>query len=114
MKWLRLRQGRCSPSLSTGGRGVQGPIFGPFAQISLQLETEIQLGETWRLPVIDGWVFYGGMYYAKWSVVNGRPSTYERDYLAEFASDLAIPPDRTFMAEWNQDGPGDLMNRDNH
>ncbi len=114
MKWLRLRQGHCRPSLSTGERGVQGPIFGPFARISLQPETEIQLGRTWRLPVIDGWVFYGGMYYRNWSVIDGPLSDYERDYLAEFAPDLAIPPDRTGMAEWNQDGPGVLMNRDNH
>ena len=114
MKWLRLLQGGCSASLLPVDRGVQGPIFGPYAQISLQLKTVIQLGETWRLPVIGGWVFYGGMYYSKWSVFDRPPSDCDRDYLAEFAPDLAIPPDRKFAAEWHHDVRGVLMNRDNH
>ena len=95
MPYLRLLHGRAEPDARPGSRGVDGPIFGPFPRFH-RCGREIRLDECagYVLRMHDGDVFYGGVYYGDWSVFAGPPTASEREFLVEFAPDLAQPPRR--------------------
>jgi hypothetical protein len=92
MAWIRLWQGRRSPILGSVHRGVKGPIFGPFLTIHENTDRDIRCGEVWRLLIANGFVFYGGMYYERWSVFSGPIRDCDQDYVSHFCPDLATPP----------------------
>ena len=93
MKWIRLWQGRHSLFLTNDQRPVKGPVFGPFLTMHENPNTEIRCGEVGRLLIVNGFVYYGGMFYERWSVFSGPIRDCDQDYLSHFCLDLATPPD---------------------
>ena len=95
MPYLRLLHGRAEPDARPGSRGIDGPIFGPFSCFH-RSGREIRLDESAGhvLRMHDGCVFYGGVYYGDWSVFAGPPTASEREFLVDFAPDLARTPRR--------------------
>lgn len=93
MKWIRQWQGRRSLYSTVDVRPVKGPTFGPFTTIHENLNMEIRCGEVGRLLIVNAFVFYGGMFYEKWSVYSGPICDCDQDYLSHFCLDLATPPD---------------------
>ena len=92
MKWIRLWQGSRSLMSTDDQRPVKGPIFGPFLTIHENPDIDIRCG-VWRLLIVNGCVYYGGMYYEKWSVFSGPIGDCDQDYLSHFCPDLATLPD---------------------
>jgi len=91
MNWIRLWQGRQSLCLNHD-RPVKGPVFGPFLTIHENPGTEIRCGDVGRLLIVNGVVFYGGMFYERWSVFSGTLADQDHGYLSHLCPDLAIPP----------------------
>lgn len=94
MAWLRLYRGRAGPHQVVDWKAVNGPIFGPFSHFQRNRRGEIQFDEqgTFVLRMVDGFVYYGGMYYAEWDVFDEPPAEWEREFIVSYAADLARLP----------------------
>jgi len=94
MPYLKLFHGRSDPGQQLEDRGVDGPIFGPFPYFHVAYGTEVKFDEVacHVLCMRDGFVFYGGMYYGGWSIFDGPPADSEREFVVQFAPDLANRP----------------------
>lgn len=94
MAYLKLFHGRASPEEKLNGWGVDGPIFGPYPYFHLTYGVEIKFDADGchTLSIVDGLVFYGGVYYGDWSIFDGPPTGGEEEFVVEFAEDLAVPP----------------------
>lgn len=73
MIYLELFHGRKDPSQGMDDWGEQGPIFGPFDYVHTIYAQRIVAGPfgddaTLELFVVDGLVYYDGMYYGDWSI----------------------------------------------
>ena len=70
--YLELFHGRKSPEQEMDDWGEQGPIFGPYAYVHTTYSCDIKLGkendDPDELSIIDGLVYYDGIYYGDWSV----------------------------------------------
>ena len=67
MPFLRLWHGRRSLDADLDGWGEDGPTFGPFPFFHMTYCSEIKFGDGLCLEVVDGLVFYDGVYYGDWS-----------------------------------------------
>lgn len=67
MPYLRLWHGRRSLDTDLEGWGEDGPTFGPFPFFHMTYCSEIKFGDDLCLEVVDGLVFYDGLYYGDWS-----------------------------------------------
>ena len=94
MAWLRLYRGRAGPHQVVDWKAVSGPIFGPFSHFQRNHHGDIQFDEqgTCVLRIVDGFVYYGGMYYAEWDVFDEPPAEWEREFIVSYAADLARLP----------------------
>lgn len=94
MPFLRLFHGRASPDEQLDGWGIEGPIFGPYSFFHTTYGVEIKFDEDNEhvLNIVDGLIFYGGMYYGDWSVFDGPPCESEKEFVVDFAPDLAATP----------------------
>lgn len=103
MAFLKLFHGRASPDEQLDGWGVDGPIFGPHPYFHLTYGVEIKFDEDNEhvLNIVDGLVFYGGMYYGDWSIFDGPPSDSETEFVVDFAPDLAVVPQRLAAVDSN-------------
>lgn len=69
--YVRLFNGRRYPSEPLDDWGTDGPVLGPFRFAHLVWASEINLGDDGEsLKIVDSTVFYGGTYYADFSVVS--------------------------------------------
>jgi len=94
MPYLKLFHGQSDPGQQLDGWGVDGPIFGPFPYFHVTYGMEIKFDEVacHVLCMVGGFVFYGGMYYGDWSIFDGPPADSEREFVVQFAPDLANLP----------------------
>jgi hypothetical protein len=70
---LRLRSGRHHPDERLDDWGLSGPSVGPVEFVHLDhhgLSVELPNGRHCELPMIDGLVFYGGLFYAELELVS--------------------------------------------
>lgn len=96
--YIKLFHGRRAVGRDADGRneyeelhdwGTEGPAFGPYSSgFHVTYACEIKFGEDhlFNLSVIDGMVYYDGVFYGDWTVVPGAP-----EKLAEFDQELAEP-----------------------
>lgn len=69
--YVRLFNGRRDPGEQLNDWGADGPVLGPFRFAHLVWASEINLGDDGEsLKIVDSTVFYGGTYYADFSVVS--------------------------------------------
>ncbi len=70
--YLRLFHGRVTPDEQLNDWGTDGPVFGPYDYVSTTYGCEIRMGNNVENPcelsIIDGLVFYDGIYYGDWTV----------------------------------------------
>src|SRR5215211_4216609 len=69
--YVRLFNGRSDPGEQLDDWGADGPVLGPFKFTHTVWASEINLGDDGEsLKIVDSTVFYGGTYYADFSVVS--------------------------------------------
>jgi hypothetical protein len=73
--YLKLFHGRGLPNEQLNDWGSDGPVFGPLSFVHTTYASLIHLGEPDHpfdslgdLQVIEGLVYYDGVYYGDWSV----------------------------------------------
>lgn len=68
MPYLKLWHGRQHPEEQVSGWGEDGPTFGPFPFFQTTYGCEIKFGDEGNcLEIVEGFVYYDGMYYGDWS-----------------------------------------------
>ena len=97
MPYLRLFHGRSDPQQSLDDWGDDGPIFGPYDFVHTTYADRIKLGneDDHLLRIVEGLVYYGGMYYGDWSVFGESGHSLVRGSLTAFDPQQAIPPHHT-------------------
>lgn len=92
MAYLKLFHGRDSPDTELSGWGEDGPIFGPFPYFHTTYGVEIKFDEDecHVLPIVEELVYYDGMFYGDWSVIDGPVDASEQSLIAEFQPSLAL------------------------
>lgn len=97
MPYLKLSHARRSAYHRSGDVLAHdyGPIFGPYPFFDQRPDGVLEFGAelTERLHMVKGLVFYGGTYYAGWSVFTGPPLPDEAVHLVPFDPAQADPPD---------------------
>jgi hypothetical protein len=97
MTHLKLTHGRPNAYQVNGDIHAHsyGPIFGPYPFYHARPDGLIEFGceETERLHVVNGQVYYAGMFYAGWSVFAGPPLADEAVHLVPFDPEQAEPPE---------------------
>ncbi len=69
--YVRLFNGRSEPGEQLEDWGADGPVLGPFSFAHMVWASEINLGDEGEsLKIVDSTVFYGGIYYADFSIVS--------------------------------------------
>ncbi|MFO0979078.1 MAG: hypothetical protein U0996_21895 [Planctomycetaceae bacterium] len=90
MPFLRLWHGRRSLEADLEGWDVDGPTFGPFPHFQMTYFSEIRFGEGLCLEVVEGLVFYDGVYYGDWSFT-AEPESSD-PFIHEFDPAKAVLP----------------------
>lgn len=79
MLYVQLFHGRKEPSEQLDDWGATGPTFGPYNVISTTYAAEIKMsridGSLDILRFCGDLVYYAGMYYGDWAVVEMPPET---------------------------------------
>lgn len=71
--YIDFFHGRKDPGEELGDWGEEGPVLGPFDYAHLTYCQEINLNDDGAsLKIVDGMVYYGGMYYGDFSVVSAQ------------------------------------------
>jgi hypothetical protein len=73
MIYLDLYHGRRTLEEDMDDWGEQGPIFGPLDLVQGTYGTELKChfrGNVVFLPIVEGLVYYNGMYYGDWSIAD--------------------------------------------
>lgn len=94
MAWIRLRHGRHNLPTTENEREVDGPVFGPFLTIHENDGRDIRCGEVGKLRIVNGSVYYGGLFYRTWEIFHGAVRDCERDRVCCFSPDLARLPNQ--------------------
>ena len=104
MLYLELFHGRPDPAADLDDWGEQGPVFGPLSFVHTTYGSVIHLGEPTApfdtigdLYIVEGLVYYNGMYYGDWSVSND-PTDLQRDRLVTYKELFATQPPATSEA----------------
>jgi hypothetical protein len=101
MVYLKLFHGRTSPAEQLNDWGTDGPVFGPLSYVHTTYGAHVKLGQAEEpfdnlgdLYVVDGLLFYGGVWYGDWSVCT--EDELEPEYLFKHHRDydeaLALEP----------------------
>jgi len=79
--YLELFHGRRDPDQEMDDWGKAGPVLGPFPFVHTTYASDIKLGDANGTPcelnILDGLVYYDGMWYGDWSAFS--MSTFRRE-----------------------------------
>lgn len=91
MAFLKLFHGRASPDEQLTCWGEDGPIFGPYPYFHHTYLVDIKFDEEecHELVIVEGLVFYDGMYYGDWSIFDGPPEGSDVGLISDFVPELA-------------------------
>ncbi len=71
--YITLLHGRKTPSEEMNENGLQGPTFGPYQEIYSIYNRELMFldhySQSNRFHVVDGLIYYDGIYYGDWVVL---------------------------------------------
>ena len=95
--YLELFHGRQDPKADMDDWGEPGPMFGPYDGIHTTYAEDIKLviaGDGYgRLFIADGLVYYNGLYYGDWSVMDAAQITADlQPRVQAFEQSLAEAP----------------------
>ena len=90
MAFLKLFHGRASPDEQLTNWGEDGPIFGPYPYFHHTYLADIKFDEEecHELVIVEGLVFYDGMYYGDWSIFDGPPQGSDAALVTNFVPEL--------------------------
>ncbi|MBI1315020.1 hypothetical protein GC176_27330 [bacterium] len=110
MAYLKLFHGRASPDEKLEGWGEDGPIFGPYPFFHTVYGSEITFDaeQAHTLPIIDGFVFYDGMFYGDWSVYDGPVDAADESRLTEFEAGRTQLPRPVFEQQHGKVCPNSI------
>lgn len=110
---LELFHGRQDPQVEMADWGQRGPVFGPYDGIHSTYAVDIKLvsnGDGYgRLQIVDGLVYYNGLYYGDWTVLSEVSARKDPDLHARLQAfnqemaDLPVVADAELVKRWSDE-----------
>lgn len=94
--YIEMFHGRKDPDQRMDDWGELGPIFGPFSYVHITYASDIKFPDDNYLNIHDGLVFYDGMYYGDFNLIdnnefeNGKCGNCLRDRHEKFEQEKAL------------------------